>query len=72
MSSNNPKIFLAPVSSSDLYKNYQRTVMTGIDKSVFKKYQNANQYQKLLTQNETIRIWGIKNSKLTSYNKHWR
>ncbi len=69
MSSNNPKLFLAPVSSSDLYKNYQRTVMVGIDKPDFLKFQNANQYQKLLTQNHTVRIWGIKSTKLTPYNK---
>jgi hypothetical protein len=30
---NSPKIFLAPVSSSDLYKNYQKTIMVGIDKT---------------------------------------
>jgi len=69
MSNKNPKIFLAPVSSSDLYKNYQRTVMVGIDKTDFLKYQNANQYQKLLSQNHTVRIWGIKSTKLTPYNK---
>jgi hypothetical protein len=63
------KIFLAPVSSSALYKNYQRTVMVGIDKTDFLEYQNVNQYQKLLTQNHTVRIWGIKSTKLTPYNK---
>lgn len=66
---NNPKIFLAPVSSSDLYKNYQKTVMVGIDKSDFFNFQYSVQYQKLLSQNHTIRLWGIKSTKLTPYNK---
>lgn len=69
MTANNPKIFLAPVSSSDLYKNYQKTVMVGIDKLDFLKLANSSQYGKLLTQSHTIRLWGIKSTKLTPYNK---
>ena len=63
------KIFLAPVSSSELYRNYQRTVMVGLEKSEFFKLTGTSDYQKLLTQNSMVRIWGIKNVKLTSYNK---
>ena len=66
---NSPKIFLAPVSSSELYKNYQKTVMVGIEKQEFLLYNNTSSYKKLLTNSETIRIWGIKNVKLTSFNK---
>ncbi len=69
MSNNNPKIFLAPVSSSGLFQNYQRTVVAGIEKIAFLKYQNSNQYQKLLKQNHTVRMWGVKNTKLTPYKK---
>lgn len=69
MSANQPKIFLAPVSSSDLYKNYQKTVMVGIDKFDFLKFKNSSQYGKLITQSHTIRLWGIKSTKLTPYNK---
>lgn len=43
--------------------------MVGIEKPDFLKFHNANQYQKLLTQNHTVRIWGIKSTKLTPYNK---
>jgi hypothetical protein len=69
MSVKQPKIFLAPVSSSDLYKNYQKTVMVGIDKLDFLKFANSSQYGKLITQSHTIRLWGIKSTKLTPYNK---
>ena len=56
MSVKQPKIFLAPVSSSDLYKNYQKTVMVGIDKLDFLKFANSSQYGKLITQSHTIRL----------------
>lgn len=65
----NKKIFLAPVSSSELYRNYQKTVMVGLEKTDFFKLTDTVDYQKLLTQNSMVRIWGIKNVKLTSYNK---
>ena len=43
--------------------------MVGIDKLDFLKFANSSQYGKLLTQSHTIRLWGIKSTKLTPYNK---
>ena len=65
----NRKIFLAPVSSSELYKNYQKTVMVGFEKNDFIKNITASKYIKLLSQANIIRLWGVKNVKLTSFNK---
>jgi len=65
----NRKIFLAPVSSSELYNNYQKTVMVGFEKIDFFKHTETSKYVKLLSQSNIIRVWGIKNVKITSFNK---
>jgi hypothetical protein len=69
MNNNNQKFFLAPVSSSELYKNYHKSVLLGIEKKIFSGYNETNQYNELIKLNNQIRIWGVKNSKLTPYNK---
>lgn len=69
MTDSKRKIFLAPVSSSALYKNYQKSVMIGFDKNDFLNLKYSKKYENLLSHNYTVRIWGIKSVKLTPYNK---
>jgi hypothetical protein len=65
----NKKIFLAPISSSNLYVNYQNTVLLGIDYEAFIKFKYSDKYKNSLMPNRTIRIWGIKNAKFPQYDK---
>ena len=69
MKTDNRKIFLAPVSSSNLYKNYHKTVVTGIVKDDFLKYLNSSGYDKIVNGKKVVRLWGIKNVKKAAFNR---
>ncbi len=63
------KIYLAPVSSSALYENYKRTVVSGITKNDFFYFKNSAIHKKICSDTERIRIWGIKEKKVSQFNK---
>ena len=69
MNIDNRKIFLAPVSSSNLYKNYHKTVVTGLDNETFFKYSDTSIYKKHIGNDKVIRLWGIKNVKKTAFER---
>ncbi|TAL56178.1 MAG: hypothetical protein EPN85_15225 [Bacteroidetes bacterium] len=67
--SSSPKIFLAPVSSTQLYANYIRTVDEGIPSPAFFKIPESNSYVKQFPNASRIHIWGVKTVKATSFKK---
>lgn len=54
-------IFLAPISGKELFFNYNKTVVNGISYSL--------KLPKEIPQSRTVRLWGIKNAKVSSYYK---
>jgi len=63
------KIFLSPVSSDALFNNYKNSVVNGFSSDVFSKFSSSEKYQSDLINNETIRLWGIREAKITPFNK---
>lgn len=69
MTSDKRKIFLAPVSSSNLYKNYHKSVVIGLSNSDFFNYSETSTYKQKFGDKRVIRLWGIKNVKKTAFNR---
>jgi hypothetical protein len=69
MTSDKRKIFLAPVSSSNLYKNYHKSVVSGLSNSDFFNYSDTSTYKQKFGDKKVIRLWGIKNVKKTAFNR---
>ena len=69
MDSDKKKIFLAPVSSSNLYKNYHKSVISGLSNRAFFNYSDTSTYKQKFGEKKIIRLWGIKNVKKTAFNR---
>ena len=65
MSESEINIFFAPVSSGDLYSNFEKTVLHGIPKNYFE----AKRQNQLIKSNTIVRLWGIRDAKKTTYNR---
>ena|ERR1051326_7062646 len=63
------KIFLAPVSGSNLFANYKKTVVEGIPSDSFLKIPEAKEYSKQFSKEDKIHLWGIKSTKATPFKK---
>jgi len=62
------QLFLAPVSSTQLYKNYQKTVENGFNFQSFFSLKPTITYQKkTFDKRSIIRLWGIKDLKISQY-----
>lgn len=57
------KLYMAPVSSQDLFKNYEKTVQKGIprERFPFKTILSSDQKE------TTLRIWGVSEKRATPY-----
>lgn len=53
-------LFFAPVSSGELYKNFENTVVNGVSSSIIHTFQSKN---------KTTSVWGIRDAKKASFNK---
>ena len=69
MNSDKRKIFLAPVSSSNLYRNYHKSVVNGLSNIDFFNYSDTSAYKKKFGDKKIIKLWGIKNVKITAFNR---
>ena len=69
MTSDKRKIFLAPVSSSNLYRNYHKSVVSGLSNRDFFNYSDTSPYKQKFGDKKVIRLWGIKNVKKTVFNR---
>ena len=61
------QVFLAPVSSTRLYNNYKKTVEIGFDVQDFFSFKATSQYQKLFAKQSKVRLWGVKDLKISQY-----
>ena len=62
---NKLNIFFAPVSSGVLYSNFEKSVITGITACKILNHFPNN----IRIQNSTIRFWGIRDAKKTTFLK---
>lgn len=58
------RLFFAPVSSGELYNNYYKSVVIGINISALRKY-NID----LIGYSGKVRLWGIRNAKKSTFDK---
>lgn len=61
------QIFLAPVSGARLFNNYKKTVEIGFDLKDFIALKATSSYQKLLDPKAKVRLWGVKDLKISQY-----
>ena len=59
------KIFFAPVSNGALYFNFEKSVLKGIEKTVF----GTETIKYLNTSDANVKLWGIRDAKKTTYNR---
>jgi hypothetical protein len=65
MSESEINIFFAPVSSGALYFNFEKSVLKGIEKTVF----GTETIKYLNPSDANVKLWGIRDAKKTTYNR---
>lgn len=64
MSSNDTNLFFAPVSSGDLYDNFKKSIIEGVNVIDVKKHA-----ENIFEQHKIVKLWGIRDAKKSTFLK---
>jgi hypothetical protein len=60
----NSNLFFAPVSSGDLYLNFKKSILNGIDVKDIK-----SKVKSIFNTSSNVKLWGIRDAKKTTFLK---